>query len=674
MPPESEPVVGGMPLGPDPCLAVGRDPSSFGPGVASSVIPARLPVPVPAVGEETDRLERPLSRQERRAAARSCARLQRAWERLWGPVETPVPPWPGGIHVPGLGVVPPLGGPRVPSTLSLDGIRKWFGRDRPLVDVLLAMVAYGVNAMYEGPQVDRMARDHPSLVQAALAKYIREGRRLGAVEGPFASVDAVRAFLRAMGLADRLHRNPRGCVPKPGADPPWRIIDDKSAGFLDAVNAWISLSGLETVQMDGLRVVTRLIQKARAKYGRTAKLVAFKVDIEAAFRRLVLRMADWWLGLMSIADDARGEVLYYLDVACSFGMRSSVFWFGVFSLAIRRCGRDLGAFWSVYVDDILGIEEASRAQASLDLLLEVITDIGFTVQERKVEPPTQVIEYIGFIVDLGRLEFRISAKRLAEIRALVESWHGRTRASRRDLERLVGKLLFCVEIARVARLFVERLLTAMRGLARPSHRCHITREMRLDLEWWRDFLPSWSARAAIPEVEPPVMDMDLASDASFVGWAAHCRGLDGAPIFIAGTWSAAERRELERKGSGMDINVAELHTAVMAVSAFAPALAGRRVRFLIDNQAAVGWIRGWRASSGRAAHLLRMLFSVLARFDIVLEPEYIRSEDNVRADALSRLDFALFLAVSAGLYRDRAPVQLPVAPAVRRPWLVAQAV
>ena len=333
-----------------------------------------------------------------------------------------------------------------------------------------------------------------------------------------------------------------------------------------------------------------------------------------------------------------------------------MWWFCIIAAAIRNAskGAELDLFLAQYLDDSLIISEASRAQDDVDRLRGLIVDLGFSVNKKKLAAegtPADSVVYIGIEVDVQAMQYRVGAERLQEIRELTTEWCSRSRCTRRELESLLGKLGFVTAVTRFGRLFVNQLLAALRGLKAPGHRTRVTREMKADLAWWRDFLPTFNGIAAIPEFRRAVVDLDIASDASGWGFGAHC----GDEFFI-GAWTDAER-------AASDINVRELWTVVMAVAAFGASWSGKRVKFLIDNQATIEWIAGWRVASVAAGHLLRELYTLLVHFDIELVPEYINTKANVRADALSRNDLAAFLALSGA-----AATQVQIPASARRPF------
>ena len=290
----------------------------------------------------------------------------------------------------------------MPSTLKTAGFRKWF-KDDPLLPVLLAMVRYGADARYCGPKRDRLAHNHPSMIQASLDKYISEAQGFNAVRGPSPNIAAVRAELEAQaGSGVAVHIAPKGTVPKAGSV--GRLIDDKSCGGPISVNFHVDMSTAEKVQMDRLNVVTHLIQAGRRKYGPHATLKVSKIDIKAAYRRVLLRVLDWWLGGIS-SKDSKGNIQYWIECALSFGLASAVWWFCIIAAAIRNAskGAELDLFLAQYLDDSLIISEASRAQDDVDRLRGLIVDLGFSVNKKKLAAegtPADSVVYIGIEVDV----------------------------------------------------------------------------------------------------------------------------------------------------------------------------------------------------------------------------------------------------------------------------------
>ena len=575
----------------------------------------------------------------------------------------PVPPWPGGWTTEGY--IPPLDGAPVASRFRDEGLVKWLNGD-PMLPVLRAAAAYGIDTMYRGPFQDRFARNHPSVSKDALMAYITKGLNDGSVLGPFSSIDAARRAAWPSSGSGPLHCNPRATVYKDGKKP--RLVDDKSFGYDKSINAWIDLSDQRTVRFDRLPQLTALIQDARRKYP-GQQLLGWKLDIEGAFRHLVLREVDRWLGLMT-AD----QRTWFLDIACSFGLRSSVFWWCLFSAAISRAGTRHGVPNVCYMDDSagVGVEADNLAVRQRNLLIRIIVDCGLPISLKKFleeATPAPVFDFTGYVCDLIKFEYRITRERLDEVLGLAESILARGKATGKELAKLIGKLIFVngVVLHGYGALFTLHLNNDLQGLQRLHHHCRLSSGARADLEWWVEFLPQLNGIASIPEVERPEVDWFFASDASDQMWGWHICLPGRRGVYAHNAWP-------EGTSDDIDINVRELATVYMAVASLESELAHRRVRMYIDNQATVCWLRGWRSRSGPAAVIMRALVPILLRADIKIEPVYISTHDNLPADLLSRDQAAAFLRLvqserytskigSASWVRRQVPLRL------RTPWL-----
>ncbi len=66
--------------------------------------------------------------------------------------------------------------------------------------------------------------------------------------------------------------------------------------------------------------------------------------------------------------------------------------------------------------------------------------------------------------DSVQMTMSVTQERLSEIRQLVVNWLHRVSATRKQLESLIGKLLFVAKFILPDMLFIARLLDVLRGL------------------------------------------------------------------------------------------------------------------------------------------------------------------------------------------------------------------
>ncbi|KAI8509515.1 hypothetical protein Bbelb_133630 [Branchiostoma belcheri] len=157
--------------------------------------------------------------------------------------------------------------------------------------------------------------------------------------------------------------------------------------------------------------------------------------------------------------------------------------------------------------------------------------------------PLQTVEKRGIEFDTVAMVRRVPAFRLEEVGALVQSWLRKRKATKRELQSLIGKLVFVSHCVPPGRLFISRMLETLRALNRNHHRFRVSREFRLDLHWWNQFLQSFNAgtdlnhlreqapwspeeNAAYPTTEATVHTCSSPEDISAVGYLRPIPGND----------------------------------------------------------------------------------------------------------------------------------------------------
>ena len=114
----------------------------------------------------------------------------------------------------------------------------------------------------------------------------------------------------------------------------------------------------------------------------------------------------------------------------------------------------------------------------------------------------------------------VSPHRLDELTELCQQWTKKLRFTRVELEQLIGKLQFVTSCVRPGRIFLSRLLNALRETNR-SGTYDVTHQMKKDISWWLLFLPHYNGVLLLwPEL---MMNPDavLSSDASGVGMGGY---------------------------------------------------------------------------------------------------------------------------------------------------------
>ena len=74
----------------------------------------------------------------------------------------------------------------------------------------------------------------------------------------------------------------------------------------------------------------------------------------------------------------------------------------------------------IYLDDLLVIGASSEeCQAGVQLVISTLESLGFLINFKKSETtPSQCLEYIGLVTDSVSMSFRLTDKKISDIRRL----------------------------------------------------------------------------------------------------------------------------------------------------------------------------------------------------------------------------------------------------------------
>lgn len=112
-----------------------------------------------------------------------------------------------------------------------------------------------------------------------------------------------------------------------------------------------------------------------------------------------------------------------------------------------------------------------------------MSSLGLQESQSKASPPRTILTCLG--VDINTKEFTLSvySERLIDLKTLLHSWLTKKSATKRELQSLVGKLVFVSKCVRQSRVFIARMLCLLRRVALPHHRINLNAEFRRDIQW-----------------------------------------------------------------------------------------------------------------------------------------------------------------------------------------------
>ena len=457
-----------------------------------------------------------------------------------------------------------------------------------------------------GPGNMKSVQEHEEVVEQYIRSECEAGRLLGPLE---------------RSSYPQVHVSPFGVIPKsePGK---WRLILDLSSPCGSSVNdginkEWCSLSYV-SVDDIAARVVT---------HGKGALMAKF--DLKSAYRQVPIHPDDRFLLGMAWKDQL------YVDTALPFGLRSAPAIFNAVAEALAFIIKQRGVSdLDHYLDDfsIVGSPRSPECGQNLEVALAACAELGFPVATEKTEGPVTTITLLGIELDSEQLQLRLPQEKLRKLRELVEKWRRRKTCSKRELQSLAGHLNHACKVIRPGRRFLRGVFGLLSQFHRRDHWIRLNAAFRADMEWWHVFAQSWNGVSLMRDRDRSAPVTEVWSDASG-GWGC---GAWWGPEWFQVAWSEWP------VFAGNSIAAKELLPIIVAVAIWGPRWVGSSVLCHCDNENVVAVIRGGYCKDPSLAHMLRCLFFLEAKFDVVLTAVHVPGVQNGAADSISRNNLQTF--------------------------------
>ena len=503
--------------------------------------------------------------------------------------------------------------------------------DRNFVSNLLSTLKEGARIGYSGPRSSRVspnlisATQHPEVVTLNLQKEVTLGR----VAGPYPSPPL-----------PNFQCHPVGVVPKKHSTE-WRTIYHLSYPPGDSINDHIPKDpfSLSYVRVDDAIHILQSLGKG-----------AFmaKTDLKSAFRLIPIHPNDW--SLLGIYWQSQ----YYVDMYLPFGVRSGPFLFNLLSDGLEWILKhNYGLQYVIHILDDFFIAERTKLSclSSFSTLLRVFMSLKSPVVVSKTIGPSQVVEFMGIVLDSVRMEARLPQDKLTRINELLTSFKKRRSVRLVELQSLIRTLQFACKVVVPGRTFLQRAINLTRGVPSRFHHVRLNREFFKDLDMWTVFLTKWNGRSFFLESSTtPAPDLELYTDAaSTIGFGSFLQGK-----WFQGHWPPHMRLNKDR---GISIEWQELFPIVVACAIWHPFFTGKRLQFWCDNESVVAIINSGHSKAPRVMDLVRFLVLISMKHNFLVRACHVSGVSNDIADALSRFQMQRFRALAPDA--DQNPCTIP---------------
>ena len=339
------------------------------------------------------------------------------------------------------------------------------------------------------------------------------------------------------------------------------------------------------------------------------------VDLSRAYRQFPVPPTDW--PLLGIQFDGS----FYFDARLPFGARLSSYAMQSVARFIVRAMERSGATAFMYLDDILLVAgSAPQAERHYTGTLHLLSSLGLQVATHKLQRPARCVTWLGIEIDMNSNSLSIPTSKLQEIQKCLAAAARQSRITLRHMQSILGYINHLAKVVRAARVFIARLLAALR--AATSDVIIVTPPVKADLAWFSRYMSKYNARAIIPHARTVLR---IWADSSLSGAGAT----DGARFYsYVYPDSIANYHHITQLEA---VNV------LAAVRAFvSDAHAAGSVQVFCDNMASVSSYSSGRARDTVLAACCRAMWFHAAATQTTLEFTHMPGESMVLPDALSR--------------------------------------
>ena len=162
----------------------------------------------------------------------------------------------------------------------------------------------------------------------------------------------------------------------------------------------------------------------------------YKIDVSRAFRHVKVDPGDYdLLGLHWRRA--------YVDTCLPFGTRHGSQIFQRLSDAVRYMMRQKG-FRAI---DYVGVGVPHVAHASYASLFNLMQELGLTISEKKLVPPSTKVICLGFLINTEEGTVSIPPDKLRHINDTVKEWLTKRACTKRQLQSLLGLLLTFINVS-----------------------------------------------------------------------------------------------------------------------------------------------------------------------------------------------------------------------------------
>jgi len=231
---------------------------------------------------------------------------------------------------------------------------------------------------------------------------------------------------------------------------------------------------------------------------------------------------------------------------------------------------------SGYIDDLITVANTfTKCFENVKECVHLLDSLGFVVHPDKSDfCPTQVIEYLGFIINSQTMTISLTLKKKEKLKELCISILSKSKLLIRDVARLLGNFSASFIAVTYGKLHYrdlerEKILALRNNKGNFDRPIILTSIAKYDIDWWIDHIDS--SNRVISHGNPEFV---MTTDACNTGWGAVC------------PWGSTNGLFSENERTS-HINVLELKAILFGLKSLCSEVRNTHIKVLCDNTTAV---------------------------------------------------------------------------------------
>ena len=322
----------------------------------------------------------------------------------------------------------------------------------------------------------------------------------------------------------------------------------------------------------------------------------------------------------------QGVFRYFTFCVLPFGLSSACYCFTKLMRPLVKRWRSMGHLSFVYLDDGFSSHaDKLSAIAASTIQSQDLKSSGLMCNEEKSHwAPTQIGEWLGFIINTISMEFHVPDKKLTKLKDMLGAVIQDGSTTYRQLAKIAGSIIsLTLGVGSISRLLTRQMYyTVASRSAGWDQSIVLSPAVLEEVRFWLTNLDALNGHAIRPRSSPCTL---IYSDASDVAFGGYSSSLDGS--VVRGMWTTED--------IGQSSTYRELRAIYYVLLSFADQLRHQKVTVYTDSQSAarILYIGSTKCNLQRLA---MDIFQLCWVHEIFLSSQWIPRSLNRRADELSR--------------------------------------